>query len=100
MKYKGIFLAVLLGGLTGLAGCRKDLCYDHDKHALTANVLLQPEWENATTERVGRTTGRRNTAWSTTNSARRRLPGLLLLCTTRTVRIPNAIIRLMEGNCR
>ena len=45
MKYKGIFLAVLLGGLTGLAGCRKDLCYDHDKHALTANVLLQPEWE-------------------------------------------------------
>lgn len=27
-----------------LAGCRKDLCYNHDEHALSAKADMQPDW--------------------------------------------------------
>lgn len=39
IKIAGICCAVLL------SGCRKDLCYDHDSHALSARANVRPTWE-------------------------------------------------------
>lgn len=39
---KQITVAMLL--LASLSGCRKDLCYNHDEHALAVKAEVQPEW--------------------------------------------------------
>lgn len=36
---------LLLCGVLLSGGCRKDLCYDHDRHAPRVQVSLQPAWE-------------------------------------------------------
>lgn len=45
MKFSIFILSVL-----AIAGCRKDLCYNHDEHALSVRADIQPswmqEWEN------------------------------------------------------
>ena len=35
---------LLLCGVLLSGGCRKDLCYDHDRHAPRVQVALQPAW--------------------------------------------------------
>lgn len=45
MNRKHIIYTFLLGSIVLSGGCRKDLCYDHDRHGLTAHALIQPEWE-------------------------------------------------------
>lgn len=45
MNRKHIIYTFLLGSIVLSGGCRKDLCYDHDQHGLTAHALIQPEWE-------------------------------------------------------
>ena len=45
MNRKHIISIFLLGSIVLSGGCRKDLCYDHDRHGLTAHALIQPEWE-------------------------------------------------------
>ena len=40
--------AILMAGICCtvlLSGCRKDLCYDHDSHALSVRVNVQSDWE-------------------------------------------------------
>ena len=37
-------LLILCAALV-LAGCRKDLCYDHDIHGLKVRTVLYPQWE-------------------------------------------------------
>lgn len=37
--------AAVLMALTALSGCRKDLCYNHDDHALTVKAYFDTEWE-------------------------------------------------------
>ena len=47
MKYKGRTvknLLMLLCAATALTGCRKDLCYNHDEHALTVKANIDPSW--------------------------------------------------------
>ncbi len=34
---------ILLAAIT-LSGCRKELCYDHDNHAMSVKAEMQPEW--------------------------------------------------------
>lgn len=36
---------LLLCAALVLAGCRKDLCYDHDTHGLRVRTVLCPQWE-------------------------------------------------------
>lgn len=43
MRKQTIWAAALAA--LALAGCRKDLCYNHDEHALNARVLVEAEWE-------------------------------------------------------
>ena len=38
-------LSLLLCSGIILAGCRKDLCYDHDIHGLKVRTVLYPQWE-------------------------------------------------------
>ena len=38
-------LSLLLCSGIILAGCRKDLCYDHDTHGLRVRTVLYPQWE-------------------------------------------------------
>lgn len=39
------YAACGLSLLMGLSGCRKDLCYDHDEHALTVKTDIAATWE-------------------------------------------------------
>lgn len=43
-RYAGVGLA-LLGLAVSAAGCRKDLCYDHDAHSLGCRALVTAVWE-------------------------------------------------------
>lgn len=45
MNRKHIISIFLLGSVVLSGGCRKDLCYDHDRHGLTTRALILPEWE-------------------------------------------------------
>lgn len=36
---------LLLCGVLLMSGCRKDLCYIHDRHAPRVQITVQPEWE-------------------------------------------------------
>ena len=45
MRKQTIWAAALAALALALAGCRKDLCYNHDEHALNARVLVEAEWE-------------------------------------------------------
>ena len=43
---RGYIIVLLLSGSAILSsGCRKDLCYDHDRHGLTTRTQLHAEWE-------------------------------------------------------
>lgn len=46
-RVKNLFGHLLLSALmmTSLAGCRKDLCYNHDEHALTVKTDIAADWE-------------------------------------------------------
>ena len=41
---KSVLYMTALAALA-LAGCRKDLCYNHDEHGLNARVLIEATWE-------------------------------------------------------
>ena len=45
-RVKNLFGHLLLSALVvaSLAGCRKDLCYNHDEHALKVQADVDPEW--------------------------------------------------------
>lgn len=45
MNKSRIFALLLTLCLAGSGGCRKDLCYDHDRHGLTTRAWLYPQWE-------------------------------------------------------
>lgn len=46
MTRKYLYLAVILTALLlSLAGCRKELCYNHDEHGFNVRAYVQPEWE-------------------------------------------------------
>ena len=45
MNRKHIISIFLLGSIVLFGSCRKDLCYDHDRHGLTTRALILPEWE-------------------------------------------------------
>ena len=46
-RVKNLFSHLLLSALVmaSLAGCRKDLCYNHDEHALTVKTDIAADWE-------------------------------------------------------
>ena len=44
VRYAGVGLA-LLGLAVSAAGCRKDLCYDHDAHSPGCRALVTAVWE-------------------------------------------------------
>ena len=45
MSKQRLLPILLLSSLVLSSSCRKDLCYDHDRHGLTTHVILQTEWE-------------------------------------------------------
>lgn len=38
-------MAIAAVSVVILSGCRKDLCYNHDEHAITVKVDAVPTWE-------------------------------------------------------
>lgn len=46
-RVKNVFRRLLLSALvvSSMAGCRKDLCYNHDEHALTVKTDILASWE-------------------------------------------------------
>jgi len=44
LRCRGIWAAILIAVVA--SGCRKELCFDHDEHALLCRVDIKPAWEH------------------------------------------------------